>query len=778
MRGLGEARSGQLHGEATVALSFQPLAELSRLPMKSHLEYRDAKSAKFWEVAVDGSSYTVRFGKIGSKGQSQTKTFASPGEAAAAAYALVAAKIRKGYAPTDDATSAPAPSGAWGAVFYAEGKSVSANAVLAAMRGDGKPSRKNARAVEGFEPDRVVGVAVHPARSGWLAVVDSADGCQGIGAGGWSRAAVTANHLSTDAIWARAFDDDVALAVRFQRGGSFFEAVPGTRAEVRAWLEARGVPLDASVPPSAAGKDAVVVAIEYGEDAYRTGPDREEASALVAIHDALVAGDAGALRERVASVSSERLALALAVIRGASDGDWKGCVRELATTILAEPIRRRTKPKEMTFEEEILRRAAAIGDDETFGSCVERIDAIERDAEAQSSWAQTGGIDRLAVELVESHPLRAFECYRRIATRSDEPHWHYVNMALVTLLRGAPARIVLDGDVAVLVRHVEARAKDLGQSARDAICYNLACVHARAGDADAALAALARCGEIQKQNPHPETDADLEALWGNEAFRALIAGGGAEAADEDADAAADDNAASDDEHDDDDDDDAAEARPAHIPPPSRAVPRYAIRLGKSQDQPEDQTDSALVSRIGGRPNAPSTETPWPESPHRPMRFVLQIVGKRAGGEVDLGDVSLVSVFADLDGDYFDPRYHAILLHRGECDAVLELPEDDVEIDPVRLMTFEPGADDSVLRDMDFPDDSDPNAGTYGAARSLAWADKVFGVPVGANLHADQRDSKGRPMRCLFQLVTYDDWFLWYAFVDDDFGEARLHIVRG
>ncbi|MBI2932052.1 MAG: WGR domain-containing protein [Planctomycetes bacterium] len=42
-------------------------------------------------------SFTVRFGKIGTKGQMQTKSFASPGDARAAADKLIAEKLRKGY---------------------------------------------------------------------------------------------------------------------------------------------------------------------------------------------------------------------------------------------------------------------------------------------------------------------------------------------------------------------------------------------------------------------------------------------------------------------------------------------------------------------------------------------------------------------------------------------------------------------------------------------------------------------------------------------------------
>jgi uncharacterized protein (TIGR02996 family) len=61
------------------------------------LEYKDAKSHKFWELAVEGDTYTVRYGKIGSEGQTQTKTCASPAKAAAEADKKLQKKLAKGY---------------------------------------------------------------------------------------------------------------------------------------------------------------------------------------------------------------------------------------------------------------------------------------------------------------------------------------------------------------------------------------------------------------------------------------------------------------------------------------------------------------------------------------------------------------------------------------------------------------------------------------------------------------------------------------------------------
>ena len=62
-----------------------------------YFEFVDGASSKFWEVSVAGSDLTTRWGKIGSEGQSKTKTFADPGKAQAEADKLIEEKTEKGY---------------------------------------------------------------------------------------------------------------------------------------------------------------------------------------------------------------------------------------------------------------------------------------------------------------------------------------------------------------------------------------------------------------------------------------------------------------------------------------------------------------------------------------------------------------------------------------------------------------------------------------------------------------------------------------------------------
>ncbi|MFD8997787.1 WGR domain-containing protein [Streptomyces abikoensis] len=54
---------------------------------------------KFYEVTVDATTVTVRYGRIGAAGQTQTSTFPSAERARAAAAKKVGEKVRKGYAP-------------------------------------------------------------------------------------------------------------------------------------------------------------------------------------------------------------------------------------------------------------------------------------------------------------------------------------------------------------------------------------------------------------------------------------------------------------------------------------------------------------------------------------------------------------------------------------------------------------------------------------------------------------------------------------------------------
>ncbi|MBC3932247.1 WGR and DUF4132 domain-containing protein [Undibacterium curvum] len=62
-----------------------------------HFEYTDTVSAKFWQVEQEQANLHICWGRIGTKGQSQTKSFNDAAKATAAMLKLVAEKTGKGY---------------------------------------------------------------------------------------------------------------------------------------------------------------------------------------------------------------------------------------------------------------------------------------------------------------------------------------------------------------------------------------------------------------------------------------------------------------------------------------------------------------------------------------------------------------------------------------------------------------------------------------------------------------------------------------------------------
>ena len=75
----------------------------------AYLEYRDEQSEKFWQIDIEGCSYTVTFGRIGTKGQSKTKIFASTEECEKDAAKLIQSKKAKGYAAPGETPQPKAP---------------------------------------------------------------------------------------------------------------------------------------------------------------------------------------------------------------------------------------------------------------------------------------------------------------------------------------------------------------------------------------------------------------------------------------------------------------------------------------------------------------------------------------------------------------------------------------------------------------------------------------------------------------------------------------------
>lgn len=68
-------------------------------------EFTDEKSSKFWQIRITAEGTEVRYGKIGTAGQSQVKPFETPDLAQKSADKLVAAKLIKGYSEVVPAES-------------------------------------------------------------------------------------------------------------------------------------------------------------------------------------------------------------------------------------------------------------------------------------------------------------------------------------------------------------------------------------------------------------------------------------------------------------------------------------------------------------------------------------------------------------------------------------------------------------------------------------------------------------------------------------------------
>ena len=69
------------------------------MPMR-RFEFREGSSSKFWEVEQTGPTLHIAWGKIGTAGQKQDKTFATATEARTAHDKLVSEKVKKGYEET------------------------------------------------------------------------------------------------------------------------------------------------------------------------------------------------------------------------------------------------------------------------------------------------------------------------------------------------------------------------------------------------------------------------------------------------------------------------------------------------------------------------------------------------------------------------------------------------------------------------------------------------------------------------------------------------------
>lgn len=79
------------------------MAAATKITTSASLVFKDGTSHKFWRIELDGKDHTVCFGRVGTDGQTQTKSFESEEAAKKSCDKLIAEKLKKGY--LEDGTS-------------------------------------------------------------------------------------------------------------------------------------------------------------------------------------------------------------------------------------------------------------------------------------------------------------------------------------------------------------------------------------------------------------------------------------------------------------------------------------------------------------------------------------------------------------------------------------------------------------------------------------------------------------------------------------------------
>ena len=91
-------KSAEVPLSERVVVSVAPIDQpKAGTKMARHFEFVDGKSSKFWEVSRSGADLTTRWGRIGSAGQSKTKSLGDEDVAARQMAELIEEKTGEGY---------------------------------------------------------------------------------------------------------------------------------------------------------------------------------------------------------------------------------------------------------------------------------------------------------------------------------------------------------------------------------------------------------------------------------------------------------------------------------------------------------------------------------------------------------------------------------------------------------------------------------------------------------------------------------------------------------
>lgn len=75
---------------------------MSKMSEKYYYVLVEGASSKFWEITIEGNTFTTRYGRIGTNGRKSTKEWASNEEAKRKATSLQKSKEKKGYILSDE----------------------------------------------------------------------------------------------------------------------------------------------------------------------------------------------------------------------------------------------------------------------------------------------------------------------------------------------------------------------------------------------------------------------------------------------------------------------------------------------------------------------------------------------------------------------------------------------------------------------------------------------------------------------------------------------------
>jgi predicted DNA-binding WGR domain protein len=75
--------------------------------MKRYFVNQEGEANKFWTIEIDGDTYSVFFGKIGTQGRQSSKSLTDAASCEKEAAKLVAEKVKKGYREVEESESIP-----------------------------------------------------------------------------------------------------------------------------------------------------------------------------------------------------------------------------------------------------------------------------------------------------------------------------------------------------------------------------------------------------------------------------------------------------------------------------------------------------------------------------------------------------------------------------------------------------------------------------------------------------------------------------------------------